>query len=344
MDYELSRFAKAIKERPRYLETKADIDDLRKKLLVSQLRDFETVYPFVGDDMKTIEFRSPGTLKAYRASPHYLQEVCQEAQIDYRNQSVLDDFTEVVKPPKDQELFAYLAYLAKNTDICAHLFNSVEDVEERKRLIKQFQNYESNHPEQLKQLGDLMQSLSWPERDDVVDMDVDYEKVSEELKETQTVSPDVNVTKPLLLDCSEPLEFDEKEQVWRESQNMKQFKICNGIGGLYSTRKTAVQRVLNQYNVQHPATMGKRQDQVQDNEFLPEFYQVCAFLPKDSIHAMVATPEMQEFYLACLERPTDGRQLVQEFLNRSTKTRRNYQYPEELPQAVQAGLIEWACQ
>lgn len=343
MDHELSRFAKAIKERPRYLETKADIDELRKKLLVSQLRDMDTVYPFVGDDLKTIEFRAPGTLKAYRASPQYLQEVCQEAQFDRSNQSVLDDFADVVKPPKGQELFAYLAHMAKNTDICAHLFNTVEDVEERKRLTKDLQTYASNHPEQLKQLGDLMHSLKWPQRDDVVDMDLDgCRQVAQELQHVQKVSQDVNGRRQLVLECSDPIPSDEVEQAWRESPNMKQFKLQNGIGGLFSTRKTAVQRVLNQHDVQHPATLGKRQDAVQDDEFLPELYQVCAFLPTDSIHAMVATPELQEFYLACLERPTNGRQLVQQYLERSAKTRRQYEYPKQLPSAVQSGLVDWA--
>lgn len=340
MDHELSQFAKAIRERPRYLETKQDIDDLRKKLMVSQLRDMAAVYPFVGDDMKTIDFRSPGTLKAYRANPEYLQQVCQEAQFDRSNQSVLDDFVEVVQPPKGQELFSYLAHMAKNTDICTHLFNTVEDVEERKRLTKALQEYSSNHPEQLKQLGELMHSLAWPERDDVVDMEVDYQKVAQELRE---VAPIV-ATSIKTLECSDAADHTEQEQQWRDADHMKQFKIQNGIGGLFSTRKTAVQRVLNQHNVQDPLVMGKHQDSVQDDAFDPSLYQVCAYLPVESVQDAVATPELQEFYLACLDRPTDGRQLVQQFLERSAKTRRQYEYPEQLPTAVKNGLIKWAIQ
>lgn len=341
MDEELSRFAQSIRERPRYLETKADIDELRRKLLVSQLRNVDAVYPWVADDLKTIEFRAPGVMRAFRASPAYLQQVYEQAQANHDNQSVLDDFVERVHPPKGQELFTYLSSLAKNTDSITHIFNGVEDVEERKRLIKAVQDYSTDHPDQLRQVGELMRSLEWPERDDMVELN---DPIQQEEEEEPVESKQPTIAKPIrTLEISDPIDEDLEEK-WKNSENLKKYKLHNQIGGLFPTKKVVVQRILNKHNAPvSPTLLGKHQDGVEDHDYDSTYHEVCSVLPSDAIQKVITdSGDLQDFYLASVERPSDCRELLRQFMDRSGKVRRNYSYPETLPEVIGSILHDWA--
>lgn len=62
----MNEFARVTKHRPQLLQTKDDVDQLRRKMIASQVPQSGAVFPFVSDDLAAIEFRAPGAMSRFK--------------------------------------------------------------------------------------------------------------------------------------------------------------------------------------------------------------------------------------------------------------------------------------
>jgi hypothetical protein len=62
----MNEFARVTKHRPQLLQTKDDVDQLRRKMIATQVPQSVAVFPFVSDDLAAIEFRAPGAMSRFK--------------------------------------------------------------------------------------------------------------------------------------------------------------------------------------------------------------------------------------------------------------------------------------
>lgn len=339
MDAELSRFARATKAR--HLETPADYEQLKRKMLVSQLNKMNNVFCWVSNDLESIENRAPGALKTFRMQPHLMELACKTAVIDEKlaqNQSVFEDFKERIPCPKGHELFAFMAALSKNTDARIHLYNMVhDDPQERRKLVEAIETYVPDHPKTIEQVGKLIKALEWPDADEILDLS---EPIKPPEQQEEEEEEEEGGEEGIQLPIAEPLE--NKENEWRAREDTKAFKIQNDIGGFFSTRKIVVQRVLNYCQLPVGSElMGKAQTTVKDDHWDTEYLNVVDYLPEQVIETLVKLPEVKAHYVGLLTKPEESRALIKSYLTRADKTRRGYTYEPVSAQFAQE-LTKWA--
>lgn len=337
----LSRFAHDIGERPRHLETKADVDQLRRKLIATQVKDVRGVYPYVDTDLAAIEFRAPGVMESYQVDPHYLMEVLESAKIDSKvagEQPTYEEFIETVQPPKGKELYTFFAHEQTHEKI--GLLG-----QDQRHLIKAIRGYTPSHAEANMQIGRLIAAMTWPEEVDEL-----VEEINENVGEE--VDPDpIDRSFATTMDQKKELEVSEEPKQWdesvmREDPDIKDYKIQAGIGGRFPSSKVVTQ-ILTKSD-KYPSIMGKNQLGMPITTAKEEYYDIIDCYPKELIADLVATEQAQELYYAMAEKPKDGRTLIKTLIKGpqasgvSIHKRYGRKYAEgELSDAVVAKMVEF---
>ena len=93
----LSQFAIDTKHRPHQIQTVDDIDQLRRKLIATQLPTFSLVYPFISDDLASINFRAPNSMERFKADSEYMKMILSPENV------MIDE-----KPTKRTDLMEHL--------------------------------------------------------------------------------------------------------------------------------------------------------------------------------------------------------------------------------------------
>jgi hypothetical protein len=62
----MNEFARVTKHRSHFLQTKDDVDQLRRKMIATQVPNYAAVYPYVSNDLPAIEFRAPGAIARFK--------------------------------------------------------------------------------------------------------------------------------------------------------------------------------------------------------------------------------------------------------------------------------------
>lgn len=304
----MDHFAKAIRQRPHLLETAEDVNALKRKLLASQTRNLAVVYPYVGSDLKAIQHRAPDALERYEPEPAFLQELLSEATVDWKSagdQSSFHAFQNQIKPPAGKELFAYFC---KGRYDCDQILDSA--------TLKAIRLYKPDHPETDIQIGKLIASMSWPDREEILEVieePVEIEEAHEELDRS-------HVNRRIELPIDEPKQWNEAEE--RERAVYKDYKAAAGIGGLFSTQKVATQILLGALapeRQQERILRGKKQVRYPETAVESHMYDIVDTWPSETIARMVATEQAQDFYWACAEKPAEGRSLVKMLLQQPTE-------------------------
>lgn len=301
----LSRFAHDIGERARHLETKADVDQLRRKLIATQVKDVKGVYPYVDTDFSAIEFRAPGVMESYQVDPRYLMEVLDNVKIDSKvagEQPTYEEFVETVQPPKGKELYTFFAHEQTHEKI--GLLG-----QDQRHLIKAIRNYTPSHAEANMQIGRLIAAMTWPEEVDEVVEDIASGVGEEEEMDPECIDRSYVTTmdqKKELEVSDEPKQWD--ESVMREDPDIKDYKIQAGIGGRFPSSKVVTQ-ILTKSD-KHPSILGKNQVGMPITTPKEEYYTIVDCYPKSLVEALVATDQAQELYYAMTDKPTDGRTLI----------------------------------
>ena len=345
MDETLSQFARHIKERPRYLESKEDLDELRRKMLCTQTSDVKAVYPWVASDYEGIDFRSPNALHKFHVSPEYMDQVLSQVKMDadlVGNQSVLEHFVAETNPPVGKELFAYFG--KHRSDMLDHLTVNM-DVQPRSDMIKRMREYKSHHPDEVEQMGRLIRSMTWPEISEMVDLS---EPIAQE---PRTEAVGWSVRQPatverlqVALPVDEPVTFSLTPE---QEENVKQYKLEAGIGLLFPAKKVITQRLIGAYNesqARDERIMGKHQTEYCSAAVPEDHYELVREWPVDVVERLVALEPLQNYYYSLKDKPKEGRALLRQFLKHESETLKKYEKPEQLPKEMVEAMIQHVVQ
>ena len=300
------------RHRSHQLETFEDQTLVTRKFLATQVPkfcDWRQIYPFVADDLSSIEFRAPGVLAEYanfrEVEPKELRDLLQNAKPP-KDVSVFTDYCEKVKPPAGKEVLAFFLHGQIKKNLAKHVQESLtEDTAEQQRLTKAIKEYvpEAYNPQEV---GLFVASLE-------LHAPVIIEELAEE-KETPKEEEDVGEEEGLVL-LATPKKKEWQEQEHWENPILKAFKIEAGLATHFSSAKAAKQILVENCSTEPVGRhlMGKFQSTVPDADFVEEHYPPFALvdtLENEAIEAIVKHSSAQRVYHALLEKPKDNREWV----------------------------------
>lgn len=345
MDDTLSHFAQATGHRIHRIETKAQVDQLRRKLVVTQSPlAVEHVYPFVDEDYQAIEFRAPGVMASYQVDPKYLETIMDSVELNkkapgfHEAKATLDEFVDQVQPPVGKELYTFMSCSRNPHEKLKHF-------EDYPNLINRVKTYVAQHANANQHVGQLIAAMTWPNVEETLKEHQPLEE-EEEPKERLPADPlplfKRNDEKKVLPIEAEPKVWNEDEM--REIPAIKQYKLDAGIRGRFPSDKVVTQ-MLVQSNA-FPHIMGKTQTEVPTLEKLDEIcFNMADYYPKDLVEAIVATDQAQDLYYALHDKPTDGRELVRTLLKgpEPSQVHKRYgrQYDNGLTNEVKQQLVKF---
>lgn len=304
------------RHRNHQLETFEDQELVTRKFLATQVPkfcDWKQIYPFIADDLSSIEFRAPGVLQQFaeyrEVEPKELRELLANAQKP-DNVSVFTDYCQKVQPPKDKEVLAFFLHGQIKKNLAQHVQESLSsDTAEQQRLIKAIRNYEPEEPlkaDMIAEVGAFVASLA-------LQAPVIMEEVEEEQENVACEECDEDERLVVLM-TPDKKEWNETEH-W-ENPILKAFKVDAGLATQFSSAKVAKQILLKNCTADAPIgrqLMGKFQQIVPDADFhdaqYPPFALVDA-LDNDKVEAIVRHPSAQEVYHALLYKPQDNREWI----------------------------------
>jgi hypothetical protein len=293
-------------------------EEIARKFLATQVPkflDWKAVYQFVGDDMKTIDFRAPGVLQRYadyrEIEPEYLAEVLKGTP------EFIKDYTEKVQPPKGKELYAYFVHGQRDkTNFLDHIeLLAPGDLEEQKRLRDAIVSYkpEEDHTIQVgRYLADLDVTATIQEPAAAA-------AAAAEEEEDEEAPVDISV------DAAKP--WDEREH-WTNPV-LKAFGIQAELPKSFSMRKLGTQLLAASCapGVQlPPSELGRFQTTVPTPDFSSHTHEnfpihLIDYVPSENISALVKLPEVQAYARSLKDKlPKDGRELVKSYLIRAHPT------------------------
>lgn len=291
-----------------------EIEDAPRKFICTQLPsfiDYSLVFPFISNDLESINFRAPGILDSYanvrHVSPKLLGELISHPENLKKalKVPVFNDFTNKVQPPAGKELMAFFAPKRKN--LLEHVEALTNNIDEQKRLYNVIQSYQIPSNIDMKQViisvGNFLADLHIGEHEE--------EEIGEE--EPQKVEEEIELEKEIKLPIKDSTVMNEMDY-W-ENPVLKAFKIDAGLSTRFSSEKTVKQILVNScapYMNQH-LELGKTQTEipnvsVESIEHFPLSY--FDHLPSETIGKIVSMDQCQELYHGLSVKPTEGRELV----------------------------------
>lgn len=319
----MDEFARNTKHRSRQLETDEDMSLIVKKFLCTQVPtfvDYKTIYPFVANDLESINFRAPGVLSDYcnqrSIDPILLQNILNNSEENLANANkmpIFNDYVERVGPPKGKEILAFFLHGQRKKNLESHINVMVDDFDERSRLYNEINNY--SVPEHLNQ-RDIIQSLGSFMDEFKSNIYVSLEeKIESKAKENEKDYDEEVHAKKIQLSTPTQLEWNEQDH-W-ENPVLKAFKIDAGLSTKFSCEKAYKQLLVSSCAPNHIELVshlkGKYQNNIpRVNADIPIEY--VDYISSDNIESIVQSEEAQNIYHGLTVKPKDNRELVKSLL------------------------------
>lgn len=313
----MQEFIRETKHRDHQVETEEDIKHVAKKLLATQIPKFvpwQDVYPFVSDDMSSIDHRAPHVLENYaeykHVDPAFLAGLLEGVRVPTQSK-IFQHYTNTIHPPPGKELVAFFAHGQLQKDLQGHVEHMTGDVCEQKRLVKAIREYTplpTNREDAAIDIGNFLSEL---------DLNTTVGQLDEERHSPlpQRKEQDLPRTEeePVLTHVdAKPWE---EEASWR-NDILNTFKVNHGLPAHFSSQKVAKQILLSE-RTDHPLNplMGKFQAKIDttnvtNKDGLVDI--VTDHLPDDNVKKICETQQAKTFYKSLKNdlRPTTNRDLL----------------------------------
>lgn len=291
-----------------------EIDEAPRKFICTQLPsfvDYALVFPFISNDLESINFRAPGILDSYANMRHVSPKLLGELISHPENLKkalkvpVFNDFVAKVQPPVGKELLAFFAPKKKN--LLEHVESLTSNTDEQKRLFNVIQSYQIPSNLDMKQvitsLGNFLADMIIGEHEE--------EEIEEE--EPEKVEEEVELEKEIKLPIKDSTPMNETDY-W-ENPVLKAFKIDAGLSTRFSSEKTVKQVLVSSCapHMNEHLELGKTQTEIpnvsiESIEHFPLSY--FDHLPSETIGKIVSMDQCQELYHGLSVKPAEGRELV----------------------------------
>lgn len=313
----MQEFIRETKHRDHQVETEEDIKHVAKKLLATQIPKFvpwQDVYPFVSDDMSSIDHRAPHVLENYaeykHVDPVFLAGLLEGVRVPTQSK-IFQHYTNTIHPPPGKELIAFFAHGQLQKDLQGHVEHMTGDACEQKRLVKAIREYTPlpiNREDAAIDIGNFLSELDL----NTTVGQMDEERHSPPPSSQQEIPPKGEEEPVLTHVDAKPWE---EEASWR-NDILNTFKINHGLPAHFSSQKVAKQILLAE-RTEHSLNplMGKFQAKI-DTTNLPNKEGlvdiVADHLPDENVKKICETQQAKTFYksLKIDQRPTTNRDLI----------------------------------
>lgn len=310
----METFARDTRHRPRQLESDEDVNRLVRKFLCTQVPtfvDWKLVYPFVSDDLESINFRAPNVLENYASlktiEPKELQELLGRNNLKLAKKvPIFVDYCEFVQPPIGKEVLTFFLHGQSKKNLMDHVTAlGVDNPQEMCRRIKAYQvPLILQGPEMIASLGLFLAEIAVDPPGVVVDMDKTEEDDPQEEDEDEE-------DEPVELPIEEPKEWKEEEH-W-ENPILKAFKIEAGLSTQFSCKNVYKQMICAAANYPAPShIMGKFQSEIPKHDGTPDALVDC--LSSETVRQVTNHPECRAAYWQMKDRPTEARTLLKKII------------------------------
>ena len=346
-------FIKETKHRQHQLE------DIERKFLCTQLPtflDYRQVFPFVADDLSSIEFRAPGVLLDYASvkyiEPETLQTLVGKTTLQPEVPMLVSAYIAHVNPPKGKEVLSFFLHGQRRKNLSDHVNLLTADENEHKRIHDAIQSFQVPPHMSMKDIvpsiGNMMRDLSIDKREE------EPEPVAEKMAPIECHNDDSDEHEEDQVALHIPAATLFVEQDHWENPVLKQFKIDAGLSTRFSSEKT-IKQVLVGTCAPHLIDLlelGKFQTEVPVSASLAA-HTIDTFpisyidhVSDASIAEICATPEAQTLYRALQVKPKDSREWVKTLilqyhpaLGKFIQTTKNYKRGEQLNPAIVKKLL-----
>ncbi len=327
------------------------LEDIERKFLCTQLPtfiDYRQVYPFIANDLASIEFRAPGVLHDFATmrcvEPHTLQALVGKSTLpkDESNMPpLLAAYIAHVKPPVGSEILSFFLHGQRYKNLSDHVSELTENATERKRIHSAIQSFQIPPHISMKDIvpsiGMMMQSIEINAREE------QPEPVAEKMVPISRDDDLSDEETDISLHIPGATPFVEKDH-W-ENPIIAQFKIDAGLSTRFSTEKT-IKQVLVGSCAPHLidlVELGKFQTSVPIADSI-NAHTIDTFpltyidhLSDATIADICAMPEAQALYRGLSVKPRDSREWVKTLLlqyhptlGKFVQTTKNYKKDERL--------------
>lgn len=286
-----------------------DTDDEKAvvlKFLCTQLPHWDLVYPYIADDLESVQFRAPGVLNNYarykQIEPKVLDELIRPIE-----SPLIDHFAETVNfPLPEKKAYGFFLVGQKNKNLeqhLEHLLPGDEHFAERKRLFKAIQGFDlPSDTNVIEQLADTVRMVS---------SDILIQDTIEESEPVKVEKEEVINRKITLPDAPAPCDLS-------DNPSIVQFKQLAGLASHFPTIKVVNQILAKSIHADElvESQLGKFQTEI-PNLQVEDLKELVKVYPSEKLQSAIDTPEMEEFYHSLREsdKPKDKLSCVQMFLS-----------------------------
>ena len=323
-----------------------DPELIARKFLCTQVPtflDYEHVFPFVSDDLNSINFRAPNVLATYSGQKHIVPQLLSELLSGIQppsNIAVFDDYVKVINPPKGKEALSFFLHGQRKKNLHEHVDALVEDPAERKRIYTAIQKYAVpaglDRKEMTKAVGNYLADMP-------IGRPIEKEE-EEDQRDEPAARDEYDEQFPIALAHTDPKVFHDEDH-W-ENPVLKAFKIEAGLSTRFSSEKAIKQILLASCAPPDCAVdsniLGKYQTalpRIDTTSHTVDSFPIhyLDHVPSETIARMVATPQAQNLYHGLLVKPANTRELIKTLLLHNHPTlgkfiqvSKHYQKPEVL--------------
>jgi hypothetical protein len=315
-------FPKDTRHKDHQLITDDDLQHVNRKFLCTQLPKYiswELVYPFISNDLSSIEFRSPGVMNRYANYVHipsddfsFLDSPENLKLAQQMIPDVLNHFLEYVQPPTGSELHAFFTQAQQNKNIWDHINEMSQDKQERNRLYKAIQTYQGP-PKVMISVEKMGQFLNKIECN--VCKKGKKRQQPTEVKEVLIEKKELPPKKEYKhVDSLEWSQQENEVPSWRNAV-LNAFKVANHLPTHFSSQKAMKQLLFSKYvpkeKLKH--LMGKYQTDINNNSGNPEeVLQIVDYYPQEVIAEIMEQPLAQKYYR--MNQPENTRECVKQMI------------------------------
>jgi hypothetical protein len=319
----LSSFTKDTRHR---IRDDTDTSAIALKFLCTQLPHWSLVYPYIADDLESVQFRAPGVLDNYAKYKQIEPKELAEMTKNEKNSLLIDHYIETVGFPidftKDQKLHAFFLLGQKQKNLVEHLNYLLPDdekyFEERKRLFQAIQEFElPSTPDVIEQIAEILTSIPKNE----VMTEVEEEEATKKEK-TQKVGDEYLIDRKIQLPDSGERKTLNDQDLW-DNPIISQFKEAAGLARHFPSSKIVSQilsKLINNAEI-GSQMMGKFQTEIPSLDGIQRnsdaFRDLLKIIPGEKLQAAIETEEMEQFYHGLKEdkKPKDKLECVQMYVS-----------------------------
>ena len=328
-----------------------DYDDAEltvRKFICTQVPtflDYRHVFPFVSDDLNSIEFRAPNVLHNYATLKHLPPQVLSEllgCVACPKNVPVLSDFVDKVKPPEGKEVLTFFLHGQRKKNLHEHIDALTSDEAERKRLYTEIQRYaipdHLDRKEMTKAIGSFIRDMP---------IGLPGQEAAVEMIEKKTKDKDYDVEEEVRLSKTDPKPPVNDEDHW-ENPVLKAFKVEAGLSTRFSAEKTMKQMIAGMSPTYVPSAdiLGKFQAEIPKTTLdVPIEY--VDHMSNEAVDKVVSTQQAKDLYVGLIVKPLTARDLVKAVIlvNHPTQGKfvqvsKHYVRPEGIDHAILDAIVD----